>query len=271
MTVRQDLMSAVKAAKSAVLDNLDMAKIRTGNSNPFGDKTLVLDQSAEDSAIAVLESSDISYMILTEEKGLIQARKRPEYLVVMDPIDGSTNLERGIPLCSVGISAIPYSDTMTTDDIELSIIESFFTKEFYVAEKGKGVSLNGTPIKAAKEVNHEDAIISYDTKKPMRDDFGESSLRTLDYVYDMRRTGSNLLDLCWTASGALDAMIDLRGVLPIVHASGTHMVFEAGGFVIDRSGNRFKQDFDMNKRMSFVAASNETLARGLLHAFNGHE
>ena len=34
---------------------------------------------------------------------------KPEYLAVVDPIDGSANLERGIPLCSVGVSAIPYS------------------------------------------------------------------------------------------------------------------------------------------------------------------
>ena len=53
-------------------------------------------------------------------------------------------------------------------------------------------------------------------------------------IYDVRRSGANLLDLCWTASGALDAMVDLRDILPIVHVSGTHIVFEAGGYVIDQ-------------------------------------
>ncbi|MFW9919388.1 MAG: inositol monophosphatase family protein [Candidatus Thorarchaeota archaeon] len=269
MTVMSELLSAVGAAKDIVLNNLDSVAMKTGGQNPFGDNTLLLDQSAEDAIISVLESADTVYMILTEERGLIKPKKTPEYLAVIDPIDGSTNLERGIPLCAVGISALPYSETMNTDDAEISIIDSFFTKETYIAETEKGARLNGKLISPREDIDLSKAIISYDTKKPMRDDFGKNSLQTLQSVYDMRRTGSNLLDLCWTASGALDAMVDLRNILPIVHVSGTHMVFEAGGYVLDATGIRFLQDFDMNKRMSFVAASNERIARSILGAFNG--
>ncbi len=269
MTIRHDLEKATRAAKELVLDNLGLVKEKTGGKNPFGDNTLRLDQAAEDSIIAILESSDTVYMILTEEQGLIRPDRNPEYLAIIDPIDGSANLERGIPLCSVGISAVPYSKTMTTDDVEISIIDSFFTKERYVAEAGKGVKLNGDRIATGNEIMPEKAIISYDTKKPLKEAFGKSSLNTLGFVHDMRRTGSNLLDLCWTASGALDAMVDLRNILPIVHVSGTHMVFEAGGYVVDASGHRFLQDFDINRRMSFVAASTEMLARSILNAFDG--
>ena len=142
---------------------------------------------------------------------------------------------------------------------------------------GKTILLNPTPITIGEEwieikpnTEREDGkkIISYDTKKSLLSDFGGRSLRTLQSVHDMRRTGSNLLDLCWTAKGALDAMIDLRNILPIVHVSGTHMVLEAGGFVLNSEGKRFSQSFDISKRMSFVAAKDEALARDLLRAFN---
>jgi len=269
MTLMNELMEAVREAKELVLSNLDSVSERTGGQNPFGDNTLLLDQSAEDSIITVLESSDTVFKILTEERGLISPDKKPEYLAVIDPIDGSTNLERGLPFCAVGISAVPYSEKMSSDDVELSIIDSIFTHETYTAETGKGARLNGKQITPSDDVEPSKAIISYDTKKSMKSTFGHKSLQTLQSVYDMRRTGSNLLDLCWTASGALDAMVDLRDILPIVHVSGTHMVFEAGGFVLDSHGNRFNQDFDMNKRMSFVAASSESLARSILRAFNG--
>ena len=269
MTIMNDLKTAAKTAKELVLDNLDFAKEKTGTQNPFGDKTLRLDQSAEDTIVAILERSDTIYLILTEEQGLITPEGKPEYLAIIDPIDGSTNLERGIPLCSVGLSAVPFSDAMTTDDVEFSIIDSFFTKETYTAEKGKGARLNGRTIEVRTNSDSSKAIISYDTKKSMKEDFGTHSLSALQGVYDIRRTGSNLLDLCWTASGALDAMVDLRDILPIVHVSGTHMVNEAGGFVLDAKGNRLLQDFDMTKRMSFIAASSEKLARSILDAFNG--
>lgn len=271
MTIMHDLKRATEAAKKSVLENLDNAKVKTGNENPFGDATLLLDQSAEDAAISVLQGADATYMILTEERGLVKPDERPEYLMVLDPIDGSTNLERGIPLCSVGISAAPMSDSMSTDDVEASIIDSFFTKETYVAVAGKGATRNGIAIHTGNTIVPSNAIISYDTKRPMRGTFGAQSLRTLGTVYDIRRTGSNLLDLCWTASGALDAMVDLRGILPIVHTSGIHMVVEAGGYVLDAEGNRFKQSFDMERRMSFVAASNQELAEHILKAFRTEE
>ena len=64
-------------------------------------------------------------------------------------------------------------------------------------------------------------------------------------------------------------MVDLRDMLPIIHLCGTHMVFEAGGFVIDQDGNRFKSILNPDRMMNFVAASNETLARQILARFNG--
>jgi myo-inositol-1(or 4)-monophosphatase len=267
MTVMRDLRRATEAAKKSVLENLPEAKVRTGDENPFGDATLLLDKSAEDAVISVLQEADTTYMILTEERGLVKPEGTSEYLIVLDPIDGSTNLERGIPLCSVGISAVPMSDSMSTDDMEASVIDSFFTNETYVAIAGKGASRNGRTIHTGNAVEPSNAIISYDTKKPMKGKFGVQSLRTLGTVYDIRRTGSNLLDLCWTASGALDAMVDLRGILPIVHVSGIHMVVEAGGWVLNAQGKRFKQSFDMERRMSFVAASNQELAESILRAF----
>ena len=45
------------------------------------------------------------------------------------------------------------------------------------------------------------------------------------------------------------------------------MVFEAGGYVLDSEGKRFSQTFEMNRRMSFIAARDEALARTLYDAF----
>jgi fructose-1,6-bisphosphatase/inositol monophosphatase family enzyme len=158
---------------------------------------------------------------------------------------------------------------MTTDDVEVSVIESFFTRETYIAIKGKGVKLNSKLVSPSNPIDISKSIISYDTKRPFTDGFGESSLRTLAAVHDMRRTASNLLDLCWTACGALDGMADLRGLLPIVHVCGTHVVFEAGGFVLEEGGERFSLPIEPDVRMSFVAANNEKLARDILNAFKG--
>ncbi|MFX1560327.1 MAG: inositol monophosphatase family protein [Promethearchaeota archaeon] len=269
MTLLRIMLDAVTRAKKVIIENLDIAREQTGKLNPFGDKTLLLDVKAEDEIINVLSSSSTNFEILTEEKGFIRSKSIPEYLAVIDPIDGSANLERGIPLITIGISLIPFKDAMTSDDAEISVIESVFTNETYVAITGKGVTKNGVSVRPSAPVELKNAIISYDTKKTWDSDFLERSLRTISAVHDTRRSASNLLDLCWTASGALDGMVDLRDMLPIIHLCGTHMVFEAGGFVIDQNGNRFSSPLEPERMMNFVAASNEKLARQILARFNG--
>ncbi|MGY5876045.1 MAG: inositol monophosphatase family protein [Candidatus Thorarchaeota archaeon] len=262
------LKKSAQVAKKLVLENLEISTERTGEMNQFGDKTLVLDMRAEKTIMEELSSSGLRLAFMTEEQGIIADEEKPEYLAVIDPIDGSANLERGIPLVSVGISLLPYTENLTTDDVEISIIDSFFTEETYVAISGEGVTLNGKRVTSSKLENPKTAIISYDTKKSWKGVFGQQSLRTIEEVHDVRRTGSNLLDLCWTASGGLDAMIDLRGILPLVHVSGTHMVFEAGGFVANRTGERFALPMDLSHRMSFIAAGTESMARKLAAYFN---
>jgi len=260
---------AIGSAKKVIVENMNIAKEQTGVLNPYGDMSLMLDVRAEDEIISVLSSSTTDFEILTEEKGFIKSDSKPEYLAIIDPIDGSANLARGIPLASIGISIVPYTSRMTSDDAEISVIDSVFTQETYVAVTGRGVTRNGVAVRPATSVNLREAIISFDTKRTWDAEFLKCSLRTIGAVHDTRRTASNLLDLCWTASGFLDGMVDLRNMLPIIHICGTHMVFEAGGFVLDQNGNRFNSSLESDKMMNFVAASNETLARQILAKFNG--
>jgi myo-inositol-1(or 4)-monophosphatase len=269
MTVLKIIKSAVKSAKKSILNNMDHVTEYSGTLNPYGDKTLVLDLTAEEEIISVLHSSGFEFAILTEERGFLRSEKKPDYLALVDPIDGSANLMRGIPLVSSGISIVPFKGDMTSDDAEISIIESIFTNEQYIAIKGEGVTKNGMKVSTAKPVDLADAIISYDTKRTWDMQFLERSLRTMSAVHDTRRTASNLLDLCWTAAGQLDGMVDLRNMLPIIHLCGTHMVFEAGGFVLDSDGKRFNSSLEPEKMMKFIAASNEELARKILDAFLG--
>lgn len=269
MNLERLLRDASSAAKAVVLNGLENASELTGTKNQFGDRTLMLDKLAEEAIVDAIQSSDISMKIMSEELGILEPEKRPEYLAIIDPIDGSANLERNIPLCSIGIALVPYKDTMTMADVEISIVDSIFTDETYVAVRGKGVTKNGRKVSVREYHDPEDAIISYDTKKQWDDDFAEASKRTLSAVKDMRRTASNLLDLCWVAGGSLDAMIDMRGLLPIIHVMGTHIVQEAGGFVMGADGEELNLPLDTDYRMSFIAASSERLAGELLRHFRG--
>ncbi|MFX1368613.1 MAG: inositol monophosphatase family protein [Promethearchaeota archaeon] len=269
MTLLRILRNAIDDAKRVILDNLKLVRERADNLIPYGGKTLLLDAKAEEAIIRTLSSSGTSFEILTEERGLIKNEIQPEYLALIDPIDGSANLERGIPLVSIGISIVPYAEAMTSDDVEISIIDSVFTDETYIAVTGEGVTRNGSQVKPSDSSKLEDAIISYNLMKTWDSDYMKKSLVVVSSVQDIRRSASPLLDLCWTASGFLEGMVDFRDMLPIFHLSGTHMVLEAGGSVLNRKGNRFHSSLSPEKVMNFVAAANDTLARKILAKFNG--
>ncbi|MFW9804944.1 MAG: inositol monophosphatase family protein, partial [Candidatus Thorarchaeota archaeon] len=120
MTLTRDLAKAVDAAKDVILNNLAESPKLTGETNQYGDKILLLDLKAEDAILEVIQHVDTPMMILSEEQGLIIPQDRPEYVAVIDPIDGSANIKRGLPICSIGISAVRFSEKMTTDDAEIS-------------------------------------------------------------------------------------------------------------------------------------------------------
>ncbi|MFW9888278.1 MAG: inositol monophosphatase family protein, partial [Candidatus Thorarchaeota archaeon] len=188
MTLTRDLANAANAAKDSILNNLTEAAKLTGETNQYGDKTLLIDLKAEDAIIDIIGQLDIPMMILSEERGLIMPESRPEYMAVIDPIDGSANIKRGLPLCSIGISAVRYSEKMTTDDAEISIIESVFSDETFIAEKGLGVRRNGRTVRVADPIPLEKNIISYDTKMSGDESFLMSSMRVIRGVHDIRRT-----------------------------------------------------------------------------------
>src|SRR3954466_3257034 len=60
-----------------------------------GDETAAIDKAAEDASVARLQAADSDITIVSEEVGRIGEGAT---LVVVDPIDGSLNAKRGLPL-----------------------------------------------------------------------------------------------------------------------------------------------------------------------------
>ena len=67
MTLLRIMQDAIESAKQVIVENLDIASERTGDLNPYGDKTLLLDVKAEDAIISVLSSSGTHFEILTRK------------------------------------------------------------------------------------------------------------------------------------------------------------------------------------------------------------
>src|SRR3954469_5177424 len=71
----------------------------TGTRGEGGDRTLLIDEAAEDVVFAELEqlhAAGARFTAVSEERGVVDFGD-PGLLVVIDPIDGSVNAKRGLP------------------------------------------------------------------------------------------------------------------------------------------------------------------------------
>src|ERR1700755_2878263 len=83
----------------------------TGTRGEGGDRTLLIDEAAEDVVFAELDklyAGGARFTAVSEERGVCDFGST-EVLVVIDPIDGSTNAKRGLPLYALSV-AVAFGD-----------------------------------------------------------------------------------------------------------------------------------------------------------------
>lgn len=128
----------------------------------------------------------------------------PEWLWICDPIDGTTNFVSGIPLSVVSIG-VAFKSDMT-----VAVIYDPFRDELFTAIKGRGATLNGSPISVCAAASLRAAVVGYGTHSDPR--VGRVMLRVagelVDKVRALRSIGSACLALAYVACGRFAAYLE---------------------------------------------------------------
>src|SRR5918998_1791857 len=117
----------------------------TGTIGYGGDATLRIDEAAEDAVFWELErlyDEGARFSAISEERGPVDFGS-PLPLVVIDPIDGSTNAKRGLRHHAVSIAV---ADGSTMGDVFFGFVHDFGPGEEWAARRGAGATLNGEPL-----------------------------------------------------------------------------------------------------------------------------
>src|SRR3954462_1533532 len=120
----------------------------TGERGEGGDRTLVIDQAAEDAVFAELErlhGEGVRFSAISEERGEVDFGDE-RVRVVIDPLDGSLNAKRGLPAPAISVAV---ADGPTMGDVAFGYVYDFGAGEEWVARHGEGVLLDGEPLPAA--------------------------------------------------------------------------------------------------------------------------
>lgn len=188
------------------------------------------DRSSEKSIISFIQDYYPNHSILAEESGF--SKKDETYTWIIDPLDGTTNFSRHIPLFVVSIALADEKGSLS------GVIYQPITHELFIAERGRGAYLNGQRLSVSKNHNFSDMIIGIGLPYDVED----STLDCIDHLthfarqgLTLRNLGSAALNLAYVAAGRFDAMI-LNKLSPWDHAAGSLLVEEAGGEVTDFLG-----------------------------------
>jgi myo-inositol-1(or 4)-monophosphatase len=215
-----------------------------------GTPTTSIDQAAEDAIIEVLKADGRPMRIISEELGELVIGSSPEFSVVLDPLDGTYNASAGIPFYSVSIAFASHD----LSDLRFGYVSNLALKEEYYAEAGKGAYLNGKRITTSKNSDLMNLCVSvYGYRQNV-----ERTRRIYSSVRRVRLLGSVALELCYVASGRLDAFVDVRKALRVTDvAAGQLVLEEAGGRVTDGNVNTLRLPDNVTARVEMVASNGQ--------------
>jgi myo-inositol-1(or 4)-monophosphatase len=222
---------AIQAARKAGL----ILKSRLGKKRKIGFKGAInlvteMDILAEKIIISEIQKHFPEHNILAEEEPTREKDSTLRWII--DPLDGTTNYAHGFPVFCVSIALAKNEYPI------LGVVFDPTRDELFLAEKGKGASLNGRKIKVSAQTDLSRSLLA--TGFPY--DLRESSINNFDHFQNfalraqaVRRAGSAALDLCYVAAGRFDGFWEMK-LAPWDVAAGSLIVAEAGGIVSNFQG-----------------------------------
>lgn len=189
----------------------------------------------------------LGYGLLSEESAVVEPGEgRP--MVVVDPLDGSTNASRGIPHYAASLCAVDDEGPLAAVVLNLALGTR------YEAVRGGGARRDGVGLFRDDSPQLSEAIV------------GVSGLPASNPGWaQFRCLGAASLDLCAVADGTLDAyvdcVVDAHGVWDYL---GALLVCREAGVTVEDAKGRDLCVLDRAIRRTPVAAAGTTLHEALL-------
>ena len=225
-----DVLEEAAAAVSQALGGLDdwgPAGTRQGQYRS--------DLAADEAVLAVLDAA--GFGVLSEESGLHAASR--DVLVVVDPVDGSTNAARGIPWFATSLCAVDASGPAA------ALVVNLASGTRFSAVRGEGAFRDGQRVRPSGCTQLGNAII------------GLSGYPSVPFGWrQFRALGAAALDLCAVACGWLDAYVDCS---PDAHGVWDYL---GGVLVCQEAGAGVAEAFDRDLVVRDPAARRTPLAAG---------
>lgn len=200
------------------------------------DPVTAVDRESEAAVIEVIRRHRPDDSILAEESGGGDWDRGRVWIV--DPLDGTVNFVHAFPQVATSVGMRHDGEGV------VGVVSDVVREEVFSASSGNGAHLNGDPIRVSAQSSPARSLVgtgfSYERQRRAQE-MADTLAGVLQRFQGIRRVGSAALDLCWVATGRLDAYWEY-GVRPWDTAAGALIVTEAGGRVSSFDGAPYPLD-----------------------------
>ena len=151
-----------------------------------------VDVRADNAALAVLHEAGCA--VLSEESQITGLWGDDDILVVMDPLDGSTNASRGVPWFATALCALDKNGMRAS-----LVVNQASGKDRYWATQGGGAFHNGNQMRPSACSTLKEAVVGVSGLASFRPQWSQ-----------FRALGAAALDICLVAQGVLDGWVDFN-------------------------------------------------------------
>ena len=216
---KQASLAAGKKLKASFFETQDLL------ANSGRDIKLAIDKEIEEDIKAELQR--FGYGFLGEETGL-QSDDTSEYFWVVDPLDGTSNYYRNIPICANSIALMD-----SQFNVHVAVVNSFLENKLYIASAGNGSFCNDMPLKVSETSTK--SLSTLMTGIPAKTTYLDSEFQEMIELFQawkkVRMIGSAAIAGAWVAEGIADCYKE-TGIFIWDIAATMLLVQEAGGKVI---------------------------------------
>ena len=177
------------------------------------------------------------FEILAEESGM-SSDESQKNLWVVDPLDGTANYSRNIPLCCISIAMLKDCKPV------LGVIYDFNNDELYEGSINTNACLNGQEIGVSKIKESQQGILV--TGLPNDTDYSDEAMTKMIKNFQnwrkVRMIGSAALASAYVASGKADLYMENKSYLWDIAAGAAIVNAAAGEALISNQNDKFQVD-----------------------------
>jgi fructose-1,6-bisphosphatase/inositol monophosphatase family enzyme len=269
--------AGIRALKRAyeVHEELGERGLEAIQKNPYGETSLAGDIEIEKAVIEVLKKEELPLRILSEEHGQVNISDNPQFLGVLDGLDGTEvyRKSRGVGRYATMFGIFLGMNPEYRDYLFSGVIEHSSERLYYAVKKSGGALVEGrkySPLRCSSIRRLENAKIYADeffdeyAGDTLVSDTFLSKLKGFNFLHE-HSSAVRYVDL---VQGKADLVLEFtrKGNLEVAVAFG--LVNEARGVMFTADGKDIGEEkyltFGQDRHIPIISASSPDLARELI-------